>query len=1027
MASNDERVNLLISTAVDGLKNVQSLITELEDLESAGRIELPDNTEGLRKGFDETSEAMEGLASRLNELKRQDALVNQFSELKKESRDLARQQELARDSASKLGREYAQLENPTRAQTREFERARKAVNNADQAYIDNQQSLNGLRGELEGAGISTKDLAGEQVRIRKELDGVNTEASELATELTEMRDSATGAAKGTKEAAKGTRDLGDAAERSGGLVNKLGGVLKTGTKLFAGFTAAAGASVATLSIFSKGQADVAREITNTSNALNVNREVLQKYIAAGREFNIEGDKMGDILQDITDKIGDFSVTGAGEGADVFEQLNLSIEEFRNLTPDQQLLKLADAITELDSRSEQVFFLESLASDASRLLPLLDNNAEALRRISAEAEQSGAIYSEADLDKLLEANEIYNDIDLKIQGLTRRLAVELAPAVSTATEKVLDLFNQSDAGDRLIGMFRDLIGWGEDLATDLVENTESIRSGFSTLWSTVKSVSSGMLAVFRGVQAAVSTTVTVLSGYMAAFLSAAQGVTWALNQIGLVSDEAYTKIQAKAQAARDTTVELAKQTAEYGRQAAEAGRGVVAAFDNATESTGKLKEKTEESIGTLKQVPKVGEEITKSLKESGEAGEESAGKILKSFDETFKTLNDEEGLKALEQDLLKAANAGHDVSNELAQVRQRLLEIQALQQNENNISQGLQEVGDSAGGASSEVNSLAEAMGNSSQEAQEFKEKWRDAWGGAFGKAISNARQQVTALSKAARNLFEMKIGGNALVNETESAADALEKARQRTDELATARRRLMSSSLAAWFADTALAAAEVEEKFWGQAVAMENLQEKIQSGSYSMDQLDRISASAANRFDLLDNQRLNGLQQAIDAARQKMKSLADSADSTLDSLRQRLADIRGDTEEAQRLQYEAERERLQEQLKLAQQAGADEAAADYQKSLDTLEQIYQIEQRNRREEENEREQRAADRAREQEMANIERQRAAREREQASSISPARTESVKTVNVNLGGQNFRVLADDEEAFVRALENARSTSL
>ena len=216
---NDERVNLLISAAVEGLSNVKGLIAELDELQESGQTDIPDNTEGLRTGVSRTSEAMEGLASRLNELKRQDALVNQFSELKKESRDLARQQELARDSASKLGREYAQLENPTRAQTREFERARKAVNNADQAYIDNQQSLNGLRGELEGAGISTKDLAGEQVRIRKELDGVNTEASELATELTEMRDSATGAAKGTKEAAKGTRDLGDAAESSGGPVS----------------------------------------------------------------------------------------------------------------------------------------------------------------------------------------------------------------------------------------------------------------------------------------------------------------------------------------------------------------------------------------------------------------------------------------------------------------------------------------------------------------------------------------------------------------------------------------------------------------------------------------------------------------------------------------------------------------------------------------------------------------------------------------------------------------------------------------
>ncbi|ERS12529.1 hypothetical protein Q673_02625 [Marinobacter sp. EN3] len=421
-------------------------------------------------------------------------------------------------------------------------------------------------------------------------------------------------------------------------------------------------------------------------------------------------------------------------------------------------------------------------------------------------------------------------------------------------------------------------------------------------------------------------------------------------------------------------------------------------------------------------------VVENLDIAGRSAEENAAILQESFTGALQKISTEKGLKELQAQLKEAQAKGIDASAALAQVRQRLQEIQGIQNGGGgDISKPISDAGKEADQASPKIKNMADTIGNSSQAAKEFRENWQAAWGGAFGKAISNARQQVTALSKAARNLFEMKIGGNAFVGEAESAAESLEKARQRTDELATARRRLMSSSLAAWFADTALAAAEVEEKFWSQAVAMENLQEKIQSGSYSMDQLDRISASAANKFDLLDNQRLNGLQQAIDAARQKMKSLADSADSTLDSLRQRLADIRGDTEEAQRLQYEAERERLEEQLKLAQQAGADEAAADYQKSLDTLEQIYQIEQRNRREEENEREQRAADRARQQEMANIERQRLARERDQASSISPARTESVKTVNVNLGGQSFRVLADDEDAFVRALENARSTSL
>ncbi|MFP3490008.1 hypothetical protein R0K20_20650, partial [Staphylococcus sp. SIMBA_130] len=83
-----------------------------------------------------------------------------------------------------------------------------------------------------------------------------------------------------------------------------------------------------------------------------------------------------------------------------------------------------------------------------------------------------------------------------------------------------------------------------------------------------------------------------------------------------------------------------------------------------------------------------------------------------------------------------------------------------------------------------------------EEAEKARDRFRDAWGAAFAKAISNARQSVTELSTAARNLFEEKIGGNAFVDESISASEALEQTRQRVDELASARRRLMSNSFA---------------------------------------------------------------------------------------------------------------------------------------------------------------------------------------------------------------------------------------
>ncbi|MDY6797679.1 MAG: hypothetical protein SVX28_02850 [Pseudomonadota bacterium] len=1056
---NDERVNLLISAAVDGLKNVEGLISDLQELEKSGRVELPDNSAALREGLGKTSEEMQALAGRLTELREQQGLVTQFAELKRETKELAEQQQAAKARATELGKALAQTEAPTRAQVQEFERAKKAAQGADEAWISNNRQLNELRGEMEAAGISTKDLAGEQVRIRKELDGVNTQAASLSSELTEMGQSAQQAAPATEDVAEAAEDLGEKADKSSGLLSKLGSGLKTVAAGATALVAGIGASAATLTVFSRGQASLADELTNTANAIGANREALQVWQIAGERVGLTGDKVADILRSVTERLGEFGATGGGEAAQVMEALNLKIEDFQNLRPEEQMLKFAAAIESLP-KEQQVAMLEKLASDASQLQPLLENNAAGLKAIQAAAEEEGAIYTDEELDKLLKANDIYNDITLKIQGLTRRIGAELAPVVADATDKVVDLFDQNEMGEKLIDLFKRLTDWGADMAAKLVENADSISAGFGTLWNTIESGASGAMTVFRGLQTIVAGWATLVAGSFATVLSGAEGIVFAMNKVGLASDETYNSISAKAGAARDTVVDLAKQTAEYGRQTVEAGRGIVTAFEdvgNAAEAAGQkikdtataeerfwewVRENAEKAGNDIDEATRKAKDLEDAYETLGVTAQKELEKTAEEAKEAF--LEIEQNGEATQREISEAFEAyakaviatGNTTKikalESLAAVKGLRGELELLQKGSGGdgaggVSKPIRDAGNEAAAATPKIRNMASTIGDSSDAADEFRRKWQDAWGGAFGKAISNARQQVTALSVAARNLFEMKIGGNAFVTESESAADALEKAQQRTDELAAARRRLMSSSLAAWFADTALAAAEVEEKFWGQAVAMENLQEKIQSGSYSMDQLDRISASAANKFDLLDNQRLNGLQQAIDAARQKMKSLADSADSTLDSLRQRLADIRGDTEEAQRLQYEAERERLQEQLKLAQQAGADEAAADYQKSLDTLEQIYQIEQRNRREEENEREQRAADRAREQEMANIERQRAARERDQSSTLGPARTESVKTVNVNLGGESFRVLADDEDSFVRALEKARSTSL
>lgn len=901
-------------------------------------------------------------------------------------------------------------------------------------------------------------------------------------------------------------------------------------KGIAGIAAGVTASAATLTVFSKRQAAIADDLTNTSNAIGVNREALQVWQIGAERVGLSGEKMTDILRNVTKRMGEFASTGKGPAKDAFDALNLGAADFQGLQPEEQMLRLAQSLEDLP-KGEQVAILEKLARDSSQIQPLLENNAAGLKAIEEAARRDGALYSEEELDNLVKANDVYNDVSLKIQGLTRRIGAKLAPAVADVTDKLLTMFNQSDLGDRLVDMFTALSEKVLEFGRHMTSNADEIQGKLSTLTNTFQFLGQSAIAVFRGIQTVAAGFVLGIATGFSNLLRVTERVTAGLNKLGLVSDSAYNGIRAKAEAAKATTLDLERQVTEYGKQTAEAAGKAMTAFDDVAESTEKATQANKENVGTLKTVEQTVNELAEAERKREEAQRnatnaarenlkkygidleqvmtgvstegraavesvmeltrtiEAAGLESKDAAEAFEIgfknaiaqVNSEEGVKALQRELEKvgdsgviganavreameltrvklkevsesaqsvrevmeqaidttgtiegleflevslqaAAMSGKDVTSQLERVRQKIEEVKQAQSGEGGegIDKPMSDLADETQRAGDE----AESAGNRGGQAMDF-----------FGAAITKARERVYALSTAARDAFERKTGLGNLSKDAEAFSDKLREVRGDLSDvrkaMGEARRAswtLTGSGLTRWALETKQASLEVAESFYAQAASLENLTNKVNSGTYSMDQLNRISERAENRFDLLDEQQLNGLQSAIDSARRKMESLSDSADSTLSSLRQRLADIRGDTEEAQQIQYEQERKRLEEQLAAAEATGATEAASDYREALDVLREINREEQRQASEDRQRREQEAADRAREQQRANNERQQTGRLddiRDAMDTNRPA-TETVKTVKIEIGGREVEVLAGQEDTLIEALENARMRS-
>ncbi|MEB4590029.1 hypothetical protein VSS37_03465 [Candidatus Thiothrix sp. Deng01] len=218
---------------------------------------------------------------------------------------------------------------------------------------------------------------------------------------------------------------------------------KTALKQFAAAAASAGTALgaveATTSLL-----ELNRELNILSQSMNITRDALQTWQIAGQSVGIEADKMSDIFKDVNDKLGDFASTGGGEAVDLIKRLKLNINDLIAMSPDQALLAIADAMekTKDMSTAEKTFLLESLADDASRLLPLLEDGAAKLDAIKERASTNLVIITDEQKAILDEANAKMAEIGTSLDGLSHQAGTAGAMLINAFGDSFADAIDQS---------------------------------------------------------------------------------------------------------------------------------------------------------------------------------------------------------------------------------------------------------------------------------------------------------------------------------------------------------------------------------------------------------------------------------------------------------------------------------------------------------------------------------------------------------------------------------------------------------
>ncbi|WP_265499551.1 phage tail tape measure protein [Paracoccus beibuensis] len=221
------------------------------------------------------------------------------------------------------------------------------------------------------------------------------------------------------------------------MVSNISGKLKSvGTRITAGVTAGitAAATGGVMAMQNLNQKII--DVKNAADVAGVSMREFQRWTAAGANVGLEFEDISSMLKDMGDRIGDLAQAESGPLVDWMERVApkiglvsksivgdtaaISAETkrlFGNLSSTEALQLYVSGLDKANlSQHDFRFFMEAIAGDSTKLLPLLKDNGKALKELADAAEARGAFFDEEDVKKARELQAANAQLASSFQAL-----------------------------------------------------------------------------------------------------------------------------------------------------------------------------------------------------------------------------------------------------------------------------------------------------------------------------------------------------------------------------------------------------------------------------------------------------------------------------------------------------------------------------------------------------------------------------------------------------------------------------------
>ncbi len=249
--------------------------------------------------------------------------------------------------------------------------------------------------------------------------------------------------------------MGQVAEKTEGKLTKAAkGAAATGAAMATLGTAAVGAITAiTAMLYKLGSME--RELQASARMAGLTTDQFEAMGFAYQQFGLTVEQVNDIYKDSREKVGQWLTDQTGGLEDFGNamgmtkgELTLFAKEIDGLTGQQLLQRMVDDMEEAGvSASQMSFALEGMASEATRMIPALENNGKAINELSTEYIKFNAAFSlnEEDIERYATLNRNFDlFLDTATNGITKTLA-PLAEVMGVLAMEATEFLSALQAG------------------------------------------------------------------------------------------------------------------------------------------------------------------------------------------------------------------------------------------------------------------------------------------------------------------------------------------------------------------------------------------------------------------------------------------------------------------------------------------------------------------------------------------------------------------------------------------------------